>query len=64
MLKSLFRVILDGREIYIVANNEREAENHCFSFFDYSTLKMYFISSQETQEEFPYIIDRDTMNYA
>ena len=30
MLKSLFRVILDGREIYVVANDEKRSREPLF----------------------------------
>ena len=64
MLKCLYRVIVDGREMFAVAENEDEVKKHCFAFFDYNDIKVYFLNYQDNDSEFPYIIDRRDFLYA
>lgn len=64
MLKCLYRVIVDGREMFAVARNEDEVKKHCFAFFDYNDIKVYFLNYQDNDSEFPYIINREDFLYA
>lgn len=64
MLKCLYRTIVDGREMFVIAKNEDEVKKHCFSFFDYENIKVYFLGYEDNDSDFPYIIEREDFLYA
>lgn len=39
-MKNLFKVFLDNYEVFVVANNDKEAENHCFKFLDFNKISI------------------------
>ena len=63
MLKCLYRVKVDGREMYVVAKDKVEVEQYCFTLFDFSTICMSLVK-KGIESDFPYIINRKEFLYA
>ena len=63
MLKCLYRVIVDGREMFIVGKDEKEVEKFCFMLFDYTKIYMSVVK-KGIRSDFPYIISRKEYYYA
>lgn len=59
--KSLFKVLVDEFELYIVADNEKEAENHCFSCFDYNKIKVKYIHKLKSHIGYPYFVPKEEL---
>ncbi|QQO38173.1 hypothetical protein LSA2308_00153 [Staphylococcus phage LSA2308] len=57
MFKKLFVILVDGFEVNVIANDYIEAEEHCYKFFDFSTIKLQDYKEIHTSEMFPCFVE-------
>lgn len=59
--KNLFKVLVDGFELYIVADDEKEVKNHCFSLFDYTIINIKHLHRLVSTEDYPYFVTKEEL---
>lgn len=53
---NLYEVIIDNYTLYVVANDSKQAYEHCFKCFDFRKIAVTFIKQAPNTYIFPQII--------
>lgn len=56
IMKNLFKVFLDNYEVFVVANNDKEAEDHCFKFLDFDKISISKVKQVKSNDIYPYFV--------
>lgn len=53
-MQKLFKVIMDGYSVKVVAHNKNEAREFCYKCFDFSNFKIFYLDEVYCTHDYPY----------